>query len=258
MEWVEEFSPGNGNGGRGSGKRKKIELVGWASRPLLQLLESIGKDTTHPISHYDVTDIVNDYVKRNNLFHPTKKKRVICDHMLHSLFGRKSISRIKIHDLLDPHLAENQLLDDDDDDDGDYDVVDYEEEDDENQHQQKKTKRTPNSTAASHSKSCFAAVVPHNIRLVYLRRSLVEHLLQQQQHGEVPESLEPKLVGSFVRIKSDPNDYLQRHSHVLLQLSGFTFIGMCAFLFWRLLVLLLYPFSSVHALIRFCIVYYLN
>ncbi|KAF3444187.1 hypothetical protein FNV43_RR13877 [Rhamnella rubrinervis] len=219
MEWVEEWSPGNGNGGRGTAKRKKIEFVGWASRPLLRLLESIGKDTTRPISHYDVTDIVIDYVKRNNLLHPTKKKRVVCDHMLLSLFGRKTISRIKIHELLDAHLAENQLFDDDDGD--DYDVVDYEDEDDdETQHQPKKTKRTPISNAASRSGSCFAAIVPHNIRLVYLRRSLVERLLQQQQHGEVPESLEPKLVGSFVRIKADPNDYLQRNSHVLLPLKG--------------------------------------
>ncbi|XP_028756496.1 uncharacterized protein At5g08430-like isoform X2 [Neltuma alba] len=63
-------------------------------------------------------------------------------------------------------------------------------------------------------KSCFAAIIPANIKLVYLRKSLVQDLLKD------PETIESKLVGSFIRIRCDPNDYLQKNSHQLLQVTG--------------------------------------
>ncbi|KAA8515696.1 hypothetical protein F0562_018693 [Nyssa sinensis] len=191
---------------------KKMEFVGWGSRPLIGFLQSIGKDISKQLSRYDVTAIINEYVKAYNLFHPEKRKRIMCDERLHSLFGKKSVARMKIYELLEAHFAEDQ-----DESEDDFFSSSEEEEnvckqqkasssDRKSLHQKKKVLETP--------KSCLAAIISENIKLVYLKRSLVQELLKY------PETFEGKVVGSFVRIKSDPNDYFQKNSHQLLQVTG--------------------------------------
>ncbi|KAJ9671260.1 hypothetical protein PVL29_027309 [Vitis rotundifolia] len=187
-------------------KSKKKEFVGWGSKPLIEFLQSIGKDTSQNLSQYDVTAIINTYVNENSLFHPKRKKTVVCDEKLHSLFGRKSVSRFKIHDMLEPHFVGNQ----EETESGDELFYSSDEEEDNvcatrKQHslQKKKVVETP--------KSCFAAIVPENIKLVYLRRSLVENLIKK------PAEFEEKVVGSIVRVKCDPNDYLKKNSHQLVR-----------------------------------------
>ncbi|XP_014516985.1 uncharacterized protein At5g08430 [Vigna radiata var. radiata] len=194
-------------------RTKKKEFHGWGSVPLILFLQSIGRDTKKEIAQSEVANIVMEYVKQKSLFHKTKKKRIECDEKLHSLFKRKTISRLKINDLLESHFAENCEESSDD-------VLFDSEEDD--AFSMCETPRTAPSEKRSQLKkpvfekprSCFAAVVPANIKLVYLKRSLVEKLLTD------PETFETKVVGSFIRIKSDPNDYLQKNSHQLLQVTG--------------------------------------
>ncbi|XP_058184183.1 uncharacterized protein At5g08430 isoform X2 [Rhododendron vialii] len=197
-------------------RTKKMEFVGWGSKPLIEFLESIGRDSSKPRSQYEVTSIINEYVNTNNLIHPQKKKRVQCDERLHYLFGKKSLVRIKIYDLLEAHFADNQ-------DESDGEFFYSSEENDENMmtvREQQKASVTdrknlhPRKKVIETPKSCFAATILANIKLVYLKRSLVQDLLKD------PETFEGKLVGSFVRVKCDPNDLFQKNSHQLLQVTG--------------------------------------
>ncbi|KAE8038444.1 hypothetical protein FH972_010955 [Carpinus fangiana] len=216
FEWVEDYN-GHEYETRARAKRKvrskKKEFLGWGSRPLINFLQWVGKDTRERISQSDAVTIINDYVNEKKLVNPSKKKRIICDEWLHSIFGRKTIGRKKIHHLLEQHFAENQ---EESDDDFLYSpsksrngLEIYEEgilSSERKAHQKRKVSGTP--------KSCFPAINPHNIKLVYLKKSLVEDLLKD------PETFESKLIGSYVRIKSDPNDYFQKNSHQLVQITG--------------------------------------
>ncbi|CAL9019630.1 unnamed protein product [Prunus brigantina] len=215
--------------------KKQVEFTGWGSRRLFEFLESIGRDTSNPISQYDVASIITDYVNQHKLQHPTKKKRIVCDDALHSLFGRKTIGRVKIYDLLHQHFAENQQDDSTDNDENDDDdenpfsncfLGSADDNISQSQSRQRKQKKPKiiDSACPPKSKSCFAAVIPENIKLVYLRRSLVEHLLLHHSQQEQPQNQalfeEAKVVGSLVRIKADPNDISQKNSHQLLQVTG--------------------------------------
>ncbi|GMY04880.1 zinc finger CCCH domain-containing protein 19-like isoform X2 [Fagus crenata] len=200
-------------------KSKKKEFVGWASRSLLEFLASISKDSTKELSQYDVSTIITDYCREQKLFDPSKKKKVICDERLQSLLGRKSVNKNGIYNLLTAHFAENFQQSEEDE------FGCSSEERDESVLLPSKRQRKLNSDGKSSKeltpvvtpvvkRSCFASIIVENIKLVYLKRSLVEELLKQ------PETFEGKVMGSFVRIKSDPNDYLQKNTHQLVQVKG--------------------------------------
>ncbi|KAF5951976.1 hypothetical protein HYC85_009920 [Camellia sinensis] len=197
-------------------KSNKRDFIGWGSKSLIDFLASISKDTSEKISQYDVCSIINEYINENKLFCPEKKKKILCDERLKSLLGRKTVNRIKIYDLLEPHFFENLEPSDEDE------LGHSSEDEDENVTVARKKQRKLNTNRKSPEnemvinapQSCFASIVAENIELVYLKRSLVQELLKQ------PETFESKVIGSFVRVKSDPNDYFQRNSHQLVQVTG--------------------------------------
>ncbi|XP_027933190.1 uncharacterized protein At5g08430-like isoform X2 [Vigna unguiculata] len=199
---------------KGSGKDKKKEFIGWGSRPLIEFLEYIGQDTSNELSEHDVTSIIIEYCRENNLFDPKKKRKIHCDALLISLLRRKSVNKNRMQNLLAPHFAENcQEMDD---------ISSSSEDRDYNEPSNLSRKRKSISCTESHNvnivseghQSCFAAIVSSNLKLVYLKRSLVDELSKQ------PQTFDGKVLGSFVRIKTDPNDYLQKNSHLLVQVVG--------------------------------------
>ncbi|WVY94667.1 hypothetical protein V8G54_033755 [Vigna mungo] len=199
---------------KGSGKDKKKEFIGWGSKSLIEFLECIGQDTSNEFSEQDVTSIIIKYCSENNLFDPKKKRKIHCDARLISLLRRKSVNKNRMQNLLAPHFAANcQEMDD---------ISSSSKDRDYNEPSNLSRKRKSISCTKSHNvdivseghQSCFAAIVSSNVKLVYLKRSLVDELSKQ------PQTFDGKVLGSFVRIKTDPNDYLQKNSHLLVQVVG--------------------------------------
>ncbi|XP_011087407.1 uncharacterized protein At5g08430 [Sesamum indicum] len=210
--WVEESSgkPSVSKKRKRRVGKRKIEFIGWGSRPLIEFLEAIGQDTSKKHSRHDVAAYISKYINEKGLASAEKKKKVLCDERLHALFAKKSLSRIKVYDMLEEHFVENH-------DDSDDELLDSSEEEDYGgkrslglkigpSGQMKKVPKTP--------KSCFAAIIPENIKLVYLKKSVIQELLK------VPESFEYKILGSFVRMKSDPNDIYQKNRFQLQLVTG--------------------------------------
>ncbi|ESQ40790.1 hypothetical protein EUTSA_v10013270mg [Eutrema salsugineum] len=204
ITWVEEGNVYSTGSRKRKARPKRFQFVGWGSRQLIEFLQSLGKDTTHKISRFEVSDTIARYISENGLLDPSNKKRVACDHKLISLFGTKTILRIKVYDLLEKHYQENQ-------DDSEFDFL-FEDEpqiispSDKIANRTRKVVQKPNGT--------FAAIVTDNIKLLYLRKSLVQELVKS------PDTFESKMLASFVRIKSDPNDYLQKNPYQLVQVTG--------------------------------------
>uniref|UniRef100_M1CBK7 Uncharacterized protein n=2 Tax=Solanum tuberosum TaxID=4113 RepID=M1CBK7_SOLTU len=193
---------------------KKQEFVGWGSKALIDFLQFIGQDTREKLSKYDVSSIVTKYIEDHSLIHPVKKTRILCDVQLEAVFGKKVVNRRKILSVLERHFVDNEErlkndeLDDDlEDDDTEILVAPKTEV----KVEQNKISSNWYSTAAQ---SQFATLIPENINLIYLKKSLVMELIKQ------PESIETKIIGSFVRVKLDPRDSEQCNSHQLMQITG--------------------------------------
>ncbi|KAH6813870.1 hypothetical protein C2S51_022888 [Perilla frutescens var. frutescens] len=197
-------------------KSNKNDFIGWGSRSLIDFLSSIGKRTDEKLSERDVTSIVNEYVKENKLLDPQKTKMIICDAQLQSLFKKRRMHKNKVCELLESHFAENC-------DESEEDDVGYDSEDDyagivDIRKRQRKLDMERKSSAKELADDvqlgCFASIVVENVKLVYLRRSLLLEMLKQ------PELFKEKVVGCFVRVKSDPYDYHSRYSHQLMRVRG--------------------------------------
>lgn len=211
---------------------RRIEFVGWASRSLMEFLESIGVDASKKRSQDDVASLINKFAQEHKLFNPEKKKVVLCDVRLRSLLGRKSFNMYKINDALEPHFAENIDQSEDEGyssgcDEGNASLSTKKEpwwrKVGSFQHKgslmEKFQQKEPTSeepfkkdTVVKVVYSRYATIGPKNMKLVYLRKSLVEQLLQQD------ETFESKVVGSFVKVKSDPLD--SKHQYQLLPVTG--------------------------------------
>ncbi|RID76761.1 hypothetical protein BRARA_B03714 [Brassica rapa] len=173
-----------------SRRPKRLDFVGWGSKNLIHFLKSLGRDTTDKISEYDVTFIVRKYI-REELTHPLHKKKikiVTCDVKLRLLFGCQKINVAKLPDLVAKHYVENQ-------DGEEFDYL-YSSEDDDDDKKGRLCLSDKEVVEKEKRRGSVAAIVRDNVKLLYLRKSLVEEL------AKTCEMFEGKVVGSFVRIKN--------------------------------------------------------
>ncbi|XP_071736839.1 zinc finger CCCH domain-containing protein 44-like [Rutidosis leptorrhynchoides] len=196
-------------------KSNKEEFNGWGSTRIIDFLKHLNKDTTNPLSQRDLETIIKRYSTDNNLLQ--KKKTIECDDWLKSIFKRKTIKLNRIYDSLETHLAENQVSSSDDEDEIECDSEEKDLDVDDEKlvvRKNKKKKSVDNIIEENEPvRSRFAAIVPDNIRLVYLRRSLV------QKFENEPDTFESRVIGSFVRVKDNSNGCFSRKFQ-LMQVTG--------------------------------------
>ena len=193
------------------GKTNKKTYIGWGSEELMQFLSSFGEDTSKSLDEAEIIGVIMAYIKNKNLF-KNNKKSFLCDDKLHLLFGRRKVGCKSIRKFLAVHLAANSVSEDEffyGSEDDDVPImkkkprVDGSEDDDDDGLIMKKKPRNSMDLKivkrfSERNKRCFASLNENNIKLIYLRRSLVIDLLNH------PDTFDQKVVGCFVRVKNAP------------------------------------------------------
>ncbi|KAK1423576.1 hypothetical protein QVD17_18880 [Tagetes erecta] len=187
----------------------------WATKELLDFVAHMKNGSTAVLSRLDVHALMLEYINKNNLFDPKKKNQIICDSRLQSLFGKPRVGHSRMLKLLDLHFVVkeeskkrrvNRAAV----------KVDLEWNSDNNMRMGKDKKRK-NRKGEGHvlpnNVNEFAAVDVHNINLLYLRRDLMENLLEDG------DSFHGKVVGSVVRIRISGCD-LKHDMYRLVQVVG--------------------------------------
>ncbi|KAG7020684.1 Zinc finger CCCH domain-containing protein 44, partial [Cucurbita argyrosperma subsp. argyrosperma] len=186
-------------------------ITSWGSKPLIEFLTSIGVDITTQLSQCDVSSIILKYVQERDLIHPIKKKKIICDRNLHLIFKKNTIPLNQIDALLGPHFSHGN----------DTQRTNNEkkrclESDSQNGDAKHQKTLSCSQEKSPNDKAYFASIVAHNMKLVYLRKSLVEDFLEQ------PESFEDKVVGSFVKVMETESREIRSKGKISQQLLQVT------------------------------------
>ncbi|KAI3461960.1 hypothetical protein Pfo_018623 [Paulownia fortunei] len=181
----------------------------WASKALLEFVVHMKNGDISALSQFDVQSLLLDYIKTHNLGDPIQKSQIICDSRLKNLFGKQRVDHIEMLKLLESHFLIKE----------DYQKVSFipagffgsvasdMEVDGNNLDQlmrinsrKRKTCKKSEERAPQNNLSEYAAIDVHNINLIYLRRNLMENLIEDK------ENFHDKVVGSIVRIRISSND----------------------------------------------------
>ncbi|KAF9676082.1 hypothetical protein SADUNF_Sadunf09G0101400 [Salix dunnii] len=196
----ERDSPGSSSWVGGESADESVE---WASRELLEFVMHVKNGDKSTCSQFDVQALLLEYIKRNKLRDPRRKSQIICDSRLENLFGKPRVGHFEMLKLLESHFL---LKDDSQADDLQGSVVDTEAnqlETDGNsdalmrtsKDKRRKSRKKGEGRGLQSNIDDYAAIDMHNINLIYLRRSLLEDLIEDK------EAFYDKVVGSFVRIR---------------------------------------------------------
>ena len=187
----------------GSGGPSTVDNAEWTSKELLEFVMHMKNGDRSVLSQFDVQALLLEYIKRNKLCDPRHKGQIICDSWLESLFGRPRVGHFEMLKLFVSHFL---IKEDSQADDLQGSVVDTETsqlETDGNsdslvkagRDKKRKTCKKGDERGLQSNLDDYAAIDNHIINLIYLRRNLVEELIEDM------EKFHDKVVGSFVRIR---------------------------------------------------------
>nr|XP_043633183.1 zinc finger CCCH domain-containing protein 19-like [Erigeron canadensis] len=168
---------------------ENAELV---SKELLEFVMHMRSGDNSAITKSEVQDLLLEYIKRNKLRDPSCKGFVICDKRLIKLFGKQRVAHIEMLKLLESHFfmeGDSQI------DDLQETVVDTEVSPADDKDRKRKGRKKVDRRGPQSNRDDYAAIDMHNISMIYLRRKLVEDLLDDM------ETFHEKVVGTFVRIR---------------------------------------------------------
>ncbi|KAG1354510.1 zinc finger CCCH domain-containing protein 19 [Cocos nucifera] len=199
------------------------EYPEWASQELLEFVVHMKNGDKSVLTQFDVQALLLEYIKRNNLRDPRKKSQIVCDQRLQKLFGKARVGHFEMLKLLESHflIKEASQADADDNqavvidpDSGQVDAEGYSDTtarmilDKRRKGRKKIEEREPQTNLDD-----YAAVDVHNINLIYLRRNLIEDLIDDI------DTFNEKVVGSFVRIRI-PGTGQRQDIYRLVQVVG--------------------------------------
>ncbi|KAK4486003.1 hypothetical protein RD792_008661 [Penstemon davidsonii] len=181
----------------------------WASKDLLEFVAHMKNGDTSALSQLDVQMLLLEYIKRNNLRDPRRKSQIICDLRLQNLFGKARVGHIEMLKLLEFHFLMKEdgqknsfipagfvgpaasVMEIDGNNYGSSMLM---------KGRKRKTRKKSEEKAPQNNLNEYAAIDFHNINLIYLRRNLMEKLIEDK------ENFNDKAVGSIVRIRISSND----------------------------------------------------
>ncbi|XP_059640237.1 zinc finger CCCH domain-containing protein 44 [Cornus florida] len=199
-----------------------VGCTDWASKELLEFVAHMKNGDTSVLSQFDVQALLLDYIKRNNLRDPHRKSQIICDLRLKNLFGKPRVGHFEMLKLLEFHFLikedpqKNAFIQ--------YSIVDAivspAEADDNSDNllmmgneKRRKTRKKGEERVPQPSPDEYAAIDVHNINLIYLRRNLMESLIEDNA------KFHDKVIGSIVRIRISSTDQKQ-DMYRLVQVVG--------------------------------------
>ncbi|CAH2051656.1 unnamed protein product [Thlaspi arvense] len=201
-------------------KSSSGETVEWASKELLDVVAHMRRGDRSFVPHSEVHVLLLDYIKRYNLRDPRRKSQVICDSRLQNLFGKSHVGHFEMLNLLEIHFLKKEQQQADDIQgsivDTEPDNVDVDEDFDHpvksGKDKKRKTRKKGVRKGRQSNLDDFAAIDIHNINLIYLRRSLVEDLLDDSI------AFEEKVASAFVRLRISGNQ--KQDLYRLVQVVG--------------------------------------
>nr|XP_010317233.1 zinc finger CCCH domain-containing protein 44 isoform X2 [Solanum lycopersicum] len=184
----------------------------WASKELLEFVAHMKNGDTSALSHFEVQALLLEYIKRNKLRDPHQKSQIICDSRLRSLFGKHRAGHIEMLKLLEFHFLIKEdsqgsafipagivgnvtsRVEADDNNDISFSM---------NKTKKRKSRRHTEESSVQINLDEYAAIDAHNINLIYLRRDLMESLIEDM------EKFQGRVIGSVVRIRISGNNQKQ-------------------------------------------------